>query len=91
MEGPSKLKTTLESVPNDLGDATHKDLDKRVLTLVGEPSKERLVTLLIMVVLSSNQRLDGNLKAAETLITNHLELGNMLMDAWKSRSFRAIR
>ena len=86
-------KETLESVPNDLDDATHKALDDEVLTEIvgGNPS---MAILLVAIVARSNQQLDQKYSAfgvVKNLIADNVELEDMLAEAWKSKSFKAIR
>jgi hypothetical protein len=87
------FKETLESVPNDLNDATHKALDDEVLTEVGGGNPSMAV-LLVVIVAHSNQQLDQKYSAFEVvknLIADNVQLKDMLADAWKSKSFKAIR
>ncbi|KAM6495088.1 hypothetical protein JOM56_009711 [Amanita muscaria] len=94
-ERPAK-RSTLETVPSDLDDATHARLDTIVLELCDEPveSSSAVTCLLNAIVQKSEGRLDqkyGRIANAKALIKEHPELVDKLKEAWNDRSFKQIR
>ncbi|KIL65127.1 hypothetical protein M378DRAFT_10999 [Amanita muscaria Koide BX008] len=94
-ERPAK-RSTLETVPNDLDDATHARLDKRVLDICEEPveSSSAVTLLLNTIVQHSEGRLDQKYRRianAKALIKEHPELVDKLKEAWNDSSFKQIR
>jgi hypothetical protein len=89
------VSASLETVANDLDDATHSSMDEAVLVDSGsDPNEQRLSLLLFLIVVTSNGKLDEQLQsfsARTSLLANHPELRDKLMQAWEARSFKKIR
>ena len=93
---PRVPPTPLETVHNDLDDATHARLDTLVLKTCKEPVESVLAAafLLPTIVWNSEGRLDPKYSQAanaRALIEENLELVDMLRDAWNDKSFKQIR
>jgi hypothetical protein len=91
-----KLEMPLEVVPNVLDDATHQELDKKVLGEVDfDPSTiSRATFLLSTIVKHSEGTLDqkySDIADGMTLLREQSELWEILKVAWKDRSFKLIR
>jgi hypothetical protein len=95
---------TLETVPNDLDEATHNDLDKKILVNNPKSNLETYATtnifdgllerLLLFIVSNSEGKLDpkyASIDAAQELLHNHLELKGELKNAWMEGKFKRIR
>jgi hypothetical protein len=93
------LETTLESIPNDLADATHARLDEevrnRVQVLHEEPEVPNAIILLDCIISCSDGLLDQkytNGVEMQRLYKNHPELQDKLKEAWSTnKSFKEIR
>ena len=85
----------LEIVANDLDDATHSSMDGAVLLeMGGDPNEHALSLLLCSIVANSDKRLDLKYErksAAVTLLADHPELRDKLMQAWSAQSFKELR
>jgi hypothetical protein len=89
------VSASLETVANDLDDATNSSMDEAVLVDSGsDPNEQRLSLLLLLIVVGSNGKLDEQLQNFSTrtsLLADHPELRDKLMQAWEARSFKEIR
>lgn len=95
----------LDTVPDELGDATHARLDKAVLdeappwkVVLGVSDNDvvlaLLTSLLVSIVSESEGHLDPQFEkqtTAKTLISRHPELVDMLQAAWQAGTFKEIR
>jgi len=95
IDAPSakRTQTTLETVPDDLNDATHARMDDAVFKIF-EDFQWNPFTLLATIVENSEGRLDpkymGNTQA-KALLGNCPELADKLKVAWNDGTFREIR
>jgi hypothetical protein len=86
----------LEVVPNVLDDATHQELDKKVLVEADyDPSILPLAAVLLSAIVNHSE---GTLDQkyiyhtdGMTLLQEQAELWEKLKVAWKDRSFKPIR
>ena len=79
---------------DDLDDATHSSMDEAVLADTGSDPNEQRLSLLLRCIVGYCAQLDQEYlkpSAAVTLLTDHPELGGMLLQAWEARSFKEIR
>jgi hypothetical protein len=100
-ESPShrqKLHMSLESVADDLDDATHFRMDKAVLKVATvEPSIPYLAASLLCTIVSLSEKrlgLDPKYKKtpeAVAFLKEHPEVTDMLKDAWRAGAFKTIR
>jgi hypothetical protein len=84
---------TMETVPNDLDDDTHKAMDDEILDTMGDDPYVAS-SLLTFIVNASSGRLDHkyvNPVNTKALIKANPKLKEMLDIAWKSKSFRTVR
>ena len=84
---------TLERVADDIDDATHTQLDKRVLEII-DGETYSLGYLLISIVSTSEGKLDSTYiepSKVSTLLREHPTLKIALKKAWEEKSFKDIR
>jgi hypothetical protein len=87
------LKTTLESVHDDLDDAAHARQDEEVLKTIGDDPFIATM-LLATIVASSEQQLNPKYRKtpnAKALLLEHPELADKLKVAWVAKKFKEIR
>jgi hypothetical protein len=88
-----QLTITMETVPDDLNDDTHKAMDEKILDNMGDDPYASHI-LLIYIVDASNGRLDqqyANLVKAKALVKANPKLKETLDNAWECKSFRTVR
>ena len=93
-----QLAITMETVPDDFNDDDHKAMDKQIIdSMRGDDYNSSIhyqAFLLLYIVDASGGRLDNqyaNGIKARDLIEANPSLKEVLDDAWRSRSFRAVR
>ena len=95
IDAPSakRTQTTLETVPDDLNDATHARMDDAVFKFF-EDEPYTATTLLATIVSTSEGNLDPKYKElpnAKALLQKHPSLTDKLKVAWNDGTFREIR
>jgi hypothetical protein len=98
-EPPAKRATefTPEFGPDIFDDATHKELDKDVMSVFDEdPSRHPYVAFVLLAAIVSkargrlNQRYSSN-DNAKLLLEENPWLMDMLCDGWKNRGYKSVR